>query len=609
MSGQREVEPARSGEIDCSYCGSGVPDGSFCGACGAHLAHGRYRGAATRAHAHAAFPDEGVLRLGVVSSLFPRLPGAARGAYRVAFGLLAGVLAAVAAAGLQAPVIAVSALAIPLLFLIYVYETGPRDRRFAVATAAVFAAGAALGVTWALEFGPVVSGALIPAPGSSLTSGDALVSAVAVPVLGQLLMLLPAAAARLATPGRSEALEGFTAGVVSALGVTMAATLTELAPLLRYGNLIQDSSVLANLTQAVIRGVSVPLVAAAATGYISAALWKGQGAGSAAGGRWLTHPALAVAVALAVETGLGYADDAGLPDAVLLTVHLVAAAAALLALRIGLHHVLLHEGQCAGQGVARECPNCGRTGPAMPFCPGCGVTERASGHMAGRRLGHRRVLGALAGGLALLTAALVVVALEVPSAPPKPCTALNCLTPFALPPHPPRVYTSRDGWSVQWYPASAVFPEGPPATSASPSASQLRLDFTNPGAPAEDGELAFTGGPAQGHSADEIVTSLQQANAPNAVPDYVMPGASLGYTPGYGEAFQVTPSSADGNPVRFEVTIICAIRDGYAICAYAVGPQVSLGHLVTHPTEARLALALWADPDLNGVRWKGQRLP
>jgi hypothetical protein len=34
------------------------------------------------------------------------------------------------------------------------------------------------------------------------------------------------------------------------------------------------------------------------------------------------------------------------------------------------------------------------------------------------------VLGALAGGLALLTAALVVVALEVPSAPPKPCTAL-----------------------------------------------------------------------------------------------------------------------------------------------------------------------------------------
>jgi len=36
--------------------------------------------------------------------------------------------------------------------------------------------------------------------------------------------------------------------------------------------------------------------------------------------------------------------------------------------------------------------------------------------------------------------------------------------------------------------------------------------------------------PAQGHSATDIVTSLQQANAPNAVPDYVVPGTSLGYT-------------------------------------------------------------------------------
>jgi hypothetical protein len=54
------------------------------------------------------------------------------------------------------------------------------------------------------------------------------------------------------------------------------------------------------------------------------------------------------------------------------------------------------------------------------------------------------------------------------------------------------------------------------------------------------------------------------------------------------------------------MTIICAIRDGYDICAYAVGPQVSLGRLVTHPIKARLALSLWADPDLNGVRWEGQ---
>jgi hypothetical protein len=151
-----------------------------------------------------------------------------------------------------------------------------------------------------------------------------------------------------------------------------------------------------------------------------------------------------------------------LPDIVLLTVHLAVAALALLALRIGLHHVLLHEQRDVRIGPPRICPHCHRVVPAMPFCPMCGVAERAT---------------------------------------------------------------------------------------------------------------------------------------------------SVGYMPGYGDAFQTTPNSADGNPVKFEVVTICAIRHGYAICTYAVGPQVDLNRIVNHPTEAKLALSLWAGPDLNGVRWKGESLP
>ena len=169
--------------------------------------------------------------------------------------------------------IAVSALAIPLLFLIILYEIAPRAARFAAPTAVIFLAGAALGAAWALLLGPVVADSLVPGLATSLTNGGVLASAVAVPATGQLLMLLPVAVAWLRRPDRSEALDGFTAGVASALGLTMAATLTELAPLLRAGNLVQGSSVVANLTEAVIRGISVPLVAAAATGYIGAALW------------------------------------------------------------------------------------------------------------------------------------------------------------------------------------------------------------------------------------------------------------------------------------------------------------------------------------------------
>ena len=62
----------------CPHCGARVPGASYCGACGAHLTHARRRGAARRAHAYSAFPDESVFRLAVVSSLFPQLAGRSR---------------------------------------------------------------------------------------------------------------------------------------------------------------------------------------------------------------------------------------------------------------------------------------------------------------------------------------------------------------------------------------------------------------------------------------------------------------------------------------------------------------------------------------------------
>ena len=620
-------EPPAPPAVTCPFCGSTVPDAPFCGSCGAHLAHGRPGAAARRAHSYAAFPDESMARVSVVSSLFPQLSGHSRAPFRVAFALAAGVLVIVAVAGLQAPVIAVSALAVPLLFLVYVFEIDPLEIRFAVPTALLFVAGAALGVGWGLLLGPLAADSLLPAYSPSLLTGGVLVSAVVVPAVGLLLMVLPVAVARLWRSEPSEALDGFTGGAAGALGLTLAATLTELAPLLRHGNMVPGSSVLAVLTQAVVRGVSVPVIAAATAGYVGATLWQRRGRGSAAGGRWLTSPLLALAAALALTVGLGFADDAGLPDITLLVVHLAAAALALLVVRVGLHHVLLHEQRDVRIGPPRRCPHCHRVVPAMPFCPNCGVAEQATAlnplplvgtrgrsrsgrdSAGGRHLGHRHVLTVLIAGLGALTAVLVVFALVTPPAA-TPCTSLRCFAPFGpVPVHSPHVYTAAPGWSVRWYPADAVFSEHPPATSASASADQLRLEFSAPDSPAEDGQLVFVGIPAGGRSAAEIVGALQRANAPNAVPDYVLPGPSVGYAPGYGEAFQTAPNSADATAVRFEVVITCSVRSGYAICAYAAGPQVDLNRIVNHPTLSKLALALWADPDINGVRWKGQTFP
>ena len=123
--------------------------------------------------------------MSVVSSLFPQLSGRSRGPFRVAFGLAVVILVIVAVAGLQAPVIAVSALAVPLLFLVYVVEIDPLETRFAVPTALLFVVGAALGVGWGLLLGPLAADSLLPAYSPSLLTGGVLVSAVVVPVAGR----------------------------------------------------------------------------------------------------------------------------------------------------------------------------------------------------------------------------------------------------------------------------------------------------------------------------------------------------------------------------------------------------------------------------------------
>ena len=74
--------------------------------------------------AYAAAPGEHVLRLSVASSLFPHLPHRSRAPFRVAMAVLFLALVAFALLRWQAPLIAVSALGLPLLFL----SVSARDR-------------------------------------------------------------------------------------------------------------------------------------------------------------------------------------------------------------------------------------------------------------------------------------------------------------------------------------------------------------------------------------------------------------------------------------------------------------------------------------------------
>ena len=362
--------------IECPYCGVTVPDAGFCGACGAHLVHEGFRGS-QRLHSYAAFPDEPVIRLSPVSSLFPHLSHLAKAPFRAALGVIIVLLVIFSVAGTAAPLAAVCAFGVPLLFILYLFEVDPYENSFLIPTGICVFLGAGLGVGWALIAAPHVDRALQTSPLSSLTSGSSLVAAVVVPGIAQVLMCLPGTVVWLMQRNRMESLDGFVAGATGALGFTFASTITLLSPWLGNGQLLHEP-LITSLAQGVFRGLSWPLISAMVTGLVGAAACGNlTQEPTAARGRWLTSPALALLFALFIQVGLGFAAQAILPPTVLILANLAAIAVVIIVMRVVLHHVLLHGAQGAVIGPPRVCAQCSHLVPTMPFCPNCGVADRA----------------------------------------------------------------------------------------------------------------------------------------------------------------------------------------------------------------------------------------
>jgi hypothetical protein len=365
--------------VECPHCAMVVPEGHFCGSCGAHLLHwDTGRSAARRLHAYAAFPDEHMYRLSIASTLFPHLSHHSRTVFRVATAWLVIALVVLAIAGLESPLIAVAAVGIPLLFQLYIIEVGPYGDHVVLPTFVTLIVGAALGVAWAQIGGPYVQRDLLPTLQWSLTNHSAFNAAVLVPLTGQLLMCVPLIML-LVRRRSTEALDGFVIGAAGALGFTAAATIANLSS--RFtGGILAHQPFITVISQALIRGVSVPLVAAFATGLFGATAWvrrRTDAAPTDADRVWLTSPVGALVLALLVQIGLGYTDIARLPLPVSVVVHLGAVVVLIAFVRTGLHHVLLHEHHDFAIGPPRTCSSCRHMVPAMPFCPQCGVAQLA----------------------------------------------------------------------------------------------------------------------------------------------------------------------------------------------------------------------------------------
>jgi RsiW-degrading membrane proteinase PrsW (M82 family) len=366
---------------ECRICQTDVPAGEYCGLCGCHLTPRRGEGPDwLRIKDFGAAPGEHLLQPSLTSSLFPHLAERSRTAFRLGLAALLVALVAFTVLRLPAALITVSALGLPLLFLIYLRESDA-FRDYPIATLVLTGAlGIGLAVGWVLLTGASVARSYGVALGSAVVGYRLLRDGIAIPLGGVILMLMPAVIVRLLRPPTREALDGFVIGALGALSFTAAATLTRLAP--QFGTGVVSKRPMESLmVEAGIRGVAVPLTAAAAGGLIGAALWFKRPPSKEhqrPGVVRLILVLFAVGV-LAVYLGLGLVDVARFPQLLMLALYLALAMVALLLLRVGLHLALLHEAHDEIQSdEPLLCPHCGHVVPDMAFCPACGAATRAS---------------------------------------------------------------------------------------------------------------------------------------------------------------------------------------------------------------------------------------
>jgi RsiW-degrading membrane proteinase PrsW (M82 family)/RNA polymerase subunit RPABC4/transcription elongation factor Spt4 len=370
----------------CHNCGMAVPEGEFCGACGAHLA-AQTEAAARRRHAYAVHPGEHVFHFSIISTLFPHLPHRHSLPFQLALFLAAAALLVLGLLRLTGPAIAAAALLVPVLYLIYFWEAEVYEDEPVRVIGATFGIGALLGISWAILTGPSVAQTLTLNIGHGVGPGALLLAGVLFPVVAQALMLVGPLLLYFWFHNRfDETLDGFTFGAASGLGFAVTTTIVNLLPELRLG-LISDASTTVTTLSILQRGLLIPVLHASTTGIIAAAAWLRRGRVRSLGHHgWTTTLAAALAVSLVLQIGLALLDLFSSNPVITVGAYAVAVGLLMLAVRVALHHMLLAEAVEVSIGADYPCAHCARMVPRMAFCPNCGIAVRATPKTAAGRL-------------------------------------------------------------------------------------------------------------------------------------------------------------------------------------------------------------------------------
>ncbi|MFT3969221.1 MAG: zinc ribbon domain-containing protein [Micropruina sp.] len=375
--------------MQCTRCHADVPEAAhFCQVCGLDA----HTDDAARKASFAAKPNESVVSLRLVSTIMPRGAAVRPMTYQFALGLALLATVIVAATGALPVAVLIAAFAMPLVYIVYLYDVNMWEDEPVLVTGLAFLLTAVLGGAWTWLW-LTLRGPIDPAPtlgdGGVLAPavGGFLIAAVLAPVAGEAIRQLgPVILA--ARPEFDDLMDGLTFGVISGVAFATADTLVKHWPLITGGYAgISDAPTWISLL--VLEGFVKPLLMGTATG-IACAEFSGLGEGyDGLTPRYFRGVAEAIGANVLFAGGLyllGFLSNPVLGLILSILWGLAILAVLIVRIRTALHRGLMEaalestaRARAVGPGLA-FCPACEM--PLLPgalFCSNCGVSVRAAG--------------------------------------------------------------------------------------------------------------------------------------------------------------------------------------------------------------------------------------
>ncbi|HPZ50423.1 MAG TPA: PrsW family glutamic-type intramembrane protease [Propionibacteriaceae bacterium] len=378
--------------MECPRCHQGLPDvAHFCHHCGQDLTTSD----ADRRTSFALKPDESVTSFALVSTIMPRGASTQPETYRLALEIALGLVAVAAILGAVPIAVALAAFAIPVVYIVYLYDVNLWEDEPVSVTGMAFLLTALLGGAWtvawlALRGAQPIMGGGLSASGSTPTIAGFLIVGILAPVVGEAIRQLgPLFLA--SRPKFDDLMDGLTFGVISGVAYATADTLVKHWALIT-GGMATSADGATMLSLLVLEGFVKPLVLGTATG-IACAEFSGLGEGyDGFTPRYFRGLGEAVAASVLYFSGtylLSFIPNTTLGLVLSVAYGLVILGVLIIRVRTVLHAGLMEaalESQARNAGVGPDgalqfCPRCEMPlQPEAAFCGACGTSVRVGGH-------------------------------------------------------------------------------------------------------------------------------------------------------------------------------------------------------------------------------------